>query len=224
MNIFNRAVIVLLLVVTILLSATAIVLPQEVFTFLQNQISGLDLYTSKFIGKILMTGVLLAVIALCILILVLEFRRGTSKTVRVEKITGGEARVATESVVQRVQYNLDQLPQILSVKPHVTAKGRKMDILLDVETTQDVNIPAKTEELSQLTRSVIEEQMGLRLSKVIVTVRHSPTLSSEHKRTAPPQPQVESATPEIASAEPAFGASVQEPTPPVADGPTEPIV
>ena len=224
MNIFNRAVVVLLLVVTILLSATAIVLPQETFTFLQNQINGLDLYTSKFIGKLLMTAVLLAVIALCILVLLLEFRRGTSKTVRVEKITGGEARVATESVVQRVQYNLDQLPQILSVKPRVTAKGRKMDILLDVETTQDVNIPSKTEELSQLTRSVIEEQMGLKLGKVIVTVRHSPTLSSEHKHMAPPQPQVASATPDIAAAAPTSGASVQEPAQPVAGEPTEPIV
>jgi hypothetical protein len=166
-----------------------------------------------------MTAVLLAVIALCILVLLLEFRRSTSKTVRVEKTTGGEARVATESVVQRVQYNLDQLPQILSVKPHVTAKGRKMDILLDVETTQDVNIPAKTEELSRLTRSVIEEQMGLKLNKVIVTVRHSPTSPSERKRAIPAQPEPVTAAPEVIPTAPVPDAPATDAYQPPSDTP-----
>ena len=197
MNIFNRIVLVLLLVVLILVSATAIVLPQQTFTALQNVVDNLASYTSQFAGWALMTGVLLVVIALCILLLWLEFRRKASRTVRVEKISGGEARVAIESVVQRVQYNLDQLPQIVSVKPRVSAKGRKMDILLDVETTHDVNIPAKTEELSQLTRAVIQEQMGLKLGKVVVTVRHAPIPPLERKRGALPSPVAEVAKSEI---------------------------
>jgi len=200
MNIFNRIVLVLLLVVAILVSATAIVLTRQTFIVLQDLVYGLDSYTSNFAGWAFMTGVLLVVIALCLVLLWLEFRRKVYKTVRVEKISGGEARVAIESVAQRVQYNLDQLPQVLSVKPRVAAKGRKMDILLDVETTQDVNIPAKTEELTQLTRSVIQEQMGLKLGKVVVTVRHAAIPPMERKRVPAPPPPVEIAQPEIASA------------------------
>jgi uncharacterized membrane protein len=202
MNVFNRIVVVLLLVVLILVSAAAIVLPHPTFVTLQDLVYSLDSYTSNFQGWVLMAAALLVVIALCLVVLWMEFRRKTSKTVRVEKISGGEARVAIESVVQRVQYNLDQLPQVLSVKPRVTAKGRKMDLLLDVETTQDVNIPAKTEELAQLTRSVIQEQMGLKLGKVVVTVRHSAAPPLERRRVATPVPPVEISQPEALPAEP----------------------
>lgn len=198
MNIFNRIVVVLLLVVVILACATAIVLPRQTFVVLQDLVYGLDSYTANFAGWALMAGALLVLIAVCVVLLWMEFRRKVYKTVRVEKISGGEARVAIESVAQRVQYNLDQLPQVLSVKPRITARGKKMDILLDVETTQDVNIPAKTEKLSQLTRSVIQEQMGLTLGKVLVTVRHAPVSSLEQRPEVTPQRNAEIAQPGLA--------------------------
>ncbi|MGB9594616.1 MAG: alkaline shock response membrane anchor protein AmaP, partial [Anaerolineae bacterium] len=168
MNIFNRVVVVLLLVALILISAAVIVLPKPAITVAREFVAALDTYASTFQGWVFMTIALLALMALCVVLVYLELRRVPSKTVRVEKISGGEARVAVESVAHRLQYNLDQLPQVLSVKPHVSARGKRVDITLDIETTQDVNIPAKTEEMSQITRSVIEEQMGLKLGKMIV--------------------------------------------------------
>ncbi|GAB4506489.1 MAG: hypothetical protein Kow00123_06270 [Anaerolineales bacterium] len=192
MNIFNRVVVVLLLVALILISAAVIVLPKQAITVASEFVAALDTYVSTFQGWVFMTIALLALMALCVVLLYLELRRVPSKTVRVEKISGGEARVAVESVAHRLQYNLDQLPQVLSVKPHVSARGKRVDITLDIETTQDVNIPAKTEEMSQITRSVIEEQMGLKLGKMIVSVRHTPVPSLERRRTvaAPPAPEV----------------------------------
>lgn len=173
MNLFNRVIVVLLLIALILVSAAVIVLPRQALSVAGEFLGALDSYISTFQGWVLMTIALLGLIALSLVLLWLEVRRSVSKTVRVEKISGGEARVAVESVARRLQYNLDQLPQILSVKPHVSARGKRVDITLDIETTNDVNIPAKTEELSQITRAVIEEQMGLRLGKMIVSVRHA---------------------------------------------------
>jgi hypothetical protein len=144
-----------------------------------------------------MTLVLLGVIVLCLVLLWLEFRRKVQKTVRVEQISGGQAQVAVASVVQRLQYHLDQLPQVLSTKPKVTAKGKKVNLDVEVQTTQDVNIPAKTEALTQVARQVVEEQMGLRLGKVIITVRHAAMPPLERVRPARPveQPAPAPATP-----------------------------
>lgn len=200
MNIFNRIVIVLLLISLILVSAAVIVLPKQALSVAGNVVQVLDDYVSIFQGWLLMTLALAATIILCIVLLWLELRRPTPQTVRVEKISGGEARVAVTSVAQRLQYNLDQLPQVLSVKPRVSAKGKRVDITLDVETTQDVNVPAKTEEIGQITRSVIQEQMGLKLGKLVVTVRHTSVPSMERPRPArtvpPPEPPLEPGIPE----------------------------
>ncbi len=195
MNIFNRIVIVILLILIILVSAAAIVLPRQTFEVWLNLGTTLDQYTSDFTGWVLMTLVLLAVIVLCLVLLWLEFRRKTQKTVRVEKISGGQAQVAVASVVQRLQYHLDQLPQVLSTKPKVTAKGKKVNLDIEVKTTQDVNIPAKTEEISQVAHQVVKEQMGLKLGKVVITVRHAAAPPLERKRPAPPAPKVEPTPP-----------------------------
>jgi len=205
MNIFNRIAIVLLLISLILVSAAVIVLPKQAISVASNAIQALDVYASTFQGWLFMTLALAAIILLCIVLLWLEFRRTAPRTVRVEKITGGQARVAVESVAQRLQYNLDQLPQVLSVKPRIAARGKRVDITLDVETTQDVNIPVKTEEIGQITRSVIQEQMGLKLGRLVVAVRHTSVPSMERPRPAPSappqQPPSEPSAPEPAGAE-----------------------
>jgi len=203
MNIFNRVVVVLLLIALILISAAVIVLPRQAITVAREFVAALDTYVSAFQGWVFMTIALLGLIALCIVLLWLELRRATPSTVRVEKISGGEARVAVESVAQRLQYNLDQLPQVLSVKPRVSARGKRVDVTLDIETTQDVNIPAKTEEMSQITRSVIEEQMGLKLGKMIVSVRHTPMPSFGQRKPipAPPTPAAAPQPPDVPARE-----------------------
>lgn len=202
MNIFNRIVIVLLLILIILFSAAAIVLPRQTFEVWTNLAANLDQYTSDFTGWVIMTLVLLGVIVLCLVLLWLEFRRKVQKTVRVEKISGGQAQVAVASVVQRLQYHLDQLPQVLSTKPKVTAKGRKVNLDVEVQTSQNVNIPAKTEEISQLAHQVVSEQMGLKLGKVVITVKHAPPPPLERRPSAPP-PQPAAPAPAAPVAKPA---------------------
>ncbi len=199
MNIFNRVLVVILLILIILFSAAAIVLPSQSFEAWMNLVTNLDNYASDFTGWVIMTLVLLAVIVLCLALLWLEFRRKVQKTVRVEQISGGEAQVAVASVAQRLQYHLDQLPQVLSTKPKVTAKGKKVSLDIQVQTVQNVNIPSKTEEITQVTRQVVEEQMGLRLGKVIITVRHAPPPPIERKPAPAPAPRVEPQAPRPAA-------------------------
>jgi uncharacterized alkaline shock family protein YloU len=195
MSIFNRVVVTVLAIALILFSAAAIVLPEQTLGLLATAFGNLSSFAvSGLGGRVLVTLGLLLLIALCVLVLWLELRRPPVKTVPVQKISGGVARVASDSVEQRVQYHVSQLAQVFAVKSQVSASGKKVDVLLDVQTSPEVNVPAKTEEISQVTRNVVQEQMGLRLGKLLVTVRHAPAGVMERKAPTvqpplvPPQP------------------------------------
>jgi hypothetical protein len=122
-------------------------------------------------GRIVIGGV---IVLLCLFILWLELRRPRKKTIAVQKLTGGEAHVSIDSISQRLAYNIDQLPDVINVDPQITARARGVDILLLLETSPDIDVPMKTEEVLEVTREVIEERMGLTLGKVQVRIKHAP--------------------------------------------------
>jgi hypothetical protein len=122
-------------------------------------------------------GALLAVLTfvVCGLLLWLELRRPRGKAVRVRKVSGEEAKVTTDSIAQRLTYNIDQLSEVISVKPKITARGKGVQVRLNVETGPEIDVPAKTEEISRVAREVIEERMGLKLAgKLEINIKHAP--------------------------------------------------
>jgi len=83
--------------------------------------------------------------------------------------------VTTDSIAQRLTFNIDQLSEVISVKPKITAKGKGVHVRLNVETGPEIDVPAKTEEISQVAREVIEERMGLKLAgKLEISIKHAP--------------------------------------------------
>jgi uncharacterized alkaline shock family protein YloU len=89
-------------------------------------------------------------------------------------VEGGEARITIDSVEQRLAYNIDQLPDVIHVTPRVTGRSRGVDVDLLLETSPEVDIPMKTEEVLQVTREAIVERMGLKLGKVQIKIKHAP--------------------------------------------------
>jgi hypothetical protein len=49
-----------------------------------------------------------------------------------------------------------------------------LDVELLLETTPDIDVPMKTDEVLEVTREVIVERMGLKLGKVQVKIKHAP--------------------------------------------------
>jgi hypothetical protein len=120
--------------------------------------------------------VLLGVIffVICGLVLYLELRRPPRKTVKLQKTGGGEVELAVEYIVQPVEYGVDQLADVVKVMPNVKPRRNSVNVELELETTPDIDVPAKTEEVYEVARDVIEERMGLKLGKVKVNVKHAP--------------------------------------------------
>lgn len=180
MSIFNRTVVILLLIALILLVAVVVIVPRDSLRLASGTADWLhdgaveygDSDPLFFAGLRVVIGG--ALIVLFLFLLWLELRRPRKKTIRAQKLEGGEAHITVDSVEQRLAYNIDQLPEVIRVSPHVDSRSRGVDVTLMVETTPEIDLPMKTDEIMQVAREVIVERMGLKLGKVQVKIKHAP--------------------------------------------------
>jgi hypothetical protein len=179
MNVLNRLVVILLVLIIIILTAVIVIVPKQSFDVAGNFSDWLHDNTDTYLkddwalfaaGRVIIGG---AVVLLCLFLLWLELRRPKKKSVRVQKLAGGEAHITIDSIEQRLAYNIDQLPDVVKVTPRITGRSRGVDIDLLLETTPDIDVPMKTEEVLQVTREVVGERMGLKLGKVTVKIKHA---------------------------------------------------
>jgi len=181
MNVFNRLVVVLLLLLIILITAIFVIVPQDTLRLVATTFDWLRQGAANYIdspdrllfagGRVLAGGI---IVLACLVLLWLELRRPRKKTIRVQKLTGGEAHITVESIEQRLAYNLDQLPDVIKVSPNITSRSRGVDVNLVLETSPEIDVPMKTDEVLEVTREVIGERMGLKLGKVQVQIKHAP--------------------------------------------------
>lgn len=181
MNVFNRLVVVLLLLLIILITAIFVIVPVETLRLVATTFDWLRQGAANYInsgdrllfagGRVLAGGI---IVFACLVMIWLELRRPRKKTIRVQKLTGGEAHITIESIEQRLAYNLDQLPDVIKVLPTITSRSRGVDVSLVLETSPEIDVPMKTDEVLEVTREVIAERMGLKLGKVEVKIKHAP--------------------------------------------------
>lgn len=183
MNVFNRVVMVALILLSMLIVLLVAVAPIQtfdvaagVFNYLATNSDSLMKSQSQWpvfaTARVLIGGALLIVL---LVLLWLEFRRPRRRIIHAQKLAGGESFIAVESIAQRLAYNIDQLPDVVSVTPRVTGYGRAgLDLELMLETAPEIDVPMKTEEVMQVAKEVVTERMGLKLGKVQVKIRHAP--------------------------------------------------
>ena len=97
-------------------------------------------------------------------------RRG----VRLQTAEGGLVELDTGSIARRLTWHLDQLADVIAVFPDVRARGNAVDIELEIETAPDIDVPMKTDEVVEVIRDIVEKDMGLRLGRLDVRMRHAP--------------------------------------------------
>jgi hypothetical protein len=181
MNALNRLILVIVFLLLIVVVAIVMIVPQESLRLVGATFDWMAQGAADYMksgdallfagGRVLVGGVLIFAF---MVLLWLELRRPRKKAIRAQKLAGGEALIATDSIEQRLAYNIDQLPDVIRVQPHITGRLRGVDVDLLLETSPDIDIPMKTEEVLEVTRQVITERMGLKLGKVQVKIKHAP--------------------------------------------------
>jgi len=179
-NAFNRIVTVLLLFFIFLFVVILAISPAGTLDLLGR---GMELWSaalanwgeaSPYLYILIRIAIVILAVLLFGLLLFLELRRRRPRTVRLLTAEGSTAAITTDSVSRRLAHHIDRLADVVSVIPHVTGRGRLVDVVLELETSPVVDVPMKTDEVVAVAREVIEEHMGLQLGKINVHITHAP--------------------------------------------------
>lgn len=178
MNLFNRIVIILLILAAMLIIPLILVFPEQAefalrYTadVIQANIAWLNtMPPATQIGiRVLLGGAGIVAFVVGLLFLALEVIRIRRKTVR---LRDGSGELMMDGIAGHLSYYVDLLADVLRVKPKVISKGKSIQAEIYAETALGVNIPAKTAEIKDTVRQVIEEELGLQLKgEVKVTIK-----------------------------------------------------
>jgi hypothetical protein len=180
MNTFNRIVALALWVVLLAAVSITTAAPLSILQWIQSLLARAEIFVAQqqlenstnFL--IAQTAVGVGAVLLFGFLAVLEVLTARTRGVRIRTSQGGSAELDTGSINRRLSWRLDQLAEIISVVPNVKAKGGAVDIRLEIETAPDVDVPMKTDEVVDVTRAIVEEDMGLKLGKLDVRMRYAP--------------------------------------------------
>lgn len=179
-NLFNRVIAVLLWLLLLAVVGYTAIFPHRVIVLMLDLLLQMQEFLRvqqaangiNFLIGQLSVGVLAVLIFGSLLWLELWPHR--QRGVRVQTVEGGSVELDTDSIARRLSWHLDQLSEVITVIPDVKARGNGVDIELDVETAPDIDVPMKTNEVVEVTQDLLEDDMGLRLGRLDVRIRHAP--------------------------------------------------
>ncbi len=168
MNLFNRIIIILLLVVSIPVLTIVLVVPQNVLVNVGDQMMSLGYSVNNIQPPWLRLagGILIALIwdALAIFLVIREVKSQRKRYIRVKEISGGMATINPDSIVQQLEYAIDPLPGIIKVKPKVTAKRDKVRAEVEVTVRATSDVPELATNLVKVIRQVLTTELGLQVA------------------------------------------------------------
>ncbi len=180
MAVFNRFIVILLWLILLALFCLLAVTPFDTLhkaqALLEVGTGTLSLWQTSNPTTFLIAQFAAGVVAILLFgtLLWMEIWTWQRRGVRIRTVDGSSAELDTASVGRRLGWHLDQLAEIIKAVPIVKARGGSVDVKLEIEAASDVDIPMKTDEVVEVTRDVIEQDLGLKLGKLDVHMRCAP--------------------------------------------------
>ncbi len=206
----NRIVIVIACLVLLVVLILVFLMPHVVLTSVGQWMVGWGTYLQIQDDWVRLGGGLaLAVVTglLVALVIYLEVRRGGRGFIRVQQVAGGTATISTESVTDMLQSELAALPGVVTVTPHVRAKGNRVAVHVEVGVAQGTNVPQTANYLIKETQATLTDELGLQIAghpevRVTVVEPETPEAESVPLPSGLPGPEIAESEPPDRSAAP----------------------
>ena len=167
MDAFNRGIIVALAAIWVILMAVVILVTWAADTETIDRLGDLVRYLDEHTdnpSKLILTLGASALVVLCLIVIVAELApAGPSADIRLEGVTGANAILSTEDIIQRIEQEVTALPQVKESKASVTARDRGLAVALNLVLGPDANVPEATEQACRVTQETIEQKIGVAL-------------------------------------------------------------
>ena len=166
MNVFNR-IVVLLLLVAVIAAATAVAvltwtIPNKTINWLADAVQWMD-DNDGDTEKALLTAGAIVVGLLALIALVVEVLPRRRNDVRIIDVQGAQASLSTAAVAQRLEEAVRQVPHVADTKAYVRARRKGVEVDMDLHVDPDANLADVTGAASTAIRDVLSSRMHVAL-------------------------------------------------------------
>jgi hypothetical protein len=168
MNIFNRIVVVLLLLCLIVLSLVSVV---NVFAnlFKWSDVAGRIINSTSNVNIYLAALILLLILVVSFILIIFEFYKRKAKTVTLTAVKSGEAMVDLKSASQHITEELLKAEDISDLKVKVVSKSDGVIVNIYAKLAKGLNVSQKMQQVMDKASRFASENLGLKVIKTNFT-------------------------------------------------------
>jgi hypothetical protein len=164
MNVFNKIVVVLILIFIICLSVVGI-FNSFVKVFKWSDIAIKFLNSDKTVNPFISALVLLLVIVFCIFLFVLEFYRKKPNAAIVAAVKDGTAMITLESAANQIKESISKISGTADILVRLLPKSKGVILNLRAKICSDCNVPEKMQEIIRGASSFTVNKLGIKVYK-----------------------------------------------------------
>jgi hypothetical protein len=169
MNIFNKIILVIILLFFIFVSFVSIA-NEFIGFFKWSEIANKVFNPTGNINPYVSTLALLMVIIVCVFLLLLEFYRRKVKIAKVYNVESGKAMITLATISQQIKGAVIKIEGLKSVKVAIISKASGIIINMMAELGQSVNIPEKMTEIINTAKDVAVNKLYIKVLDTNLTI------------------------------------------------------
>ena len=169
MNIFNKIVIVLILVFIVCLSLVSMV---NVFAeyFKWSDLALRIFNPENSINAFVAFLALLAVFSISVFLILMEFYRKRARAANISSSKTGNAMVTLDTVAGQIKNEVTKIDGVEEVRVKIIPKPTGIIIDMNAKLSDDANIPEKMQEIINGAAGIVSDKLGIKVIKTNLTI------------------------------------------------------
>ena len=169
MNIFNKIVVVLILLFLICLSIVSIV---NIFAeyFKWSDLALRVLNPEYSINKFIAALVLLAIFAISIFLILIEFYKKRARVVDISSSKTGNVMMTQETINGQIKNEVLKVKGLEEIRVKIFPKAKGIIINMDTILNENVDISGKMQEIIKAASGIVSDKLGINVIKTNLTV------------------------------------------------------
>ncbi len=182
MHIFNKIIVVILLLFLAVASIVSIV---NIFVGLYDIADIADRVVAYFVqaNQFILALVLFLILAVCLVLLVLEFYRKKKKTASISRDQSGETTITLKTVSNQIKERVSKMENVIDPKVKIVPKNDGIIINIFSELVKGDNVTQKTEDIRRTATDYAVDELGFKVLKTNYTATGFQAPKQEKKET-----------------------------------------
>lgn len=169
MNIFNKIVVVLILIFLVCFSIVSVV---NVFAayFKWSDLALRILNPEYTMNKFAATLALLAILVISLFLILMEFYRKRAKVANISSSKTGSAMVTLETISGQIKNEVLKVEGLEDLKVKILPGAAGIIINMDARLNENVDIPGKMQEIIDRASNIVSDKLGIKVIKTNLTI------------------------------------------------------